>query len=140
MQKVLTKHADKLRFGLVGVINTAIDFGILFGLVAFGVDKLVANFVSTSVAFTFSFFVNKSYTFKDESKTTKSQIVLFLTITLAGLWVIQPLIIALLYPLFEAGGLNRESSLLISKLIATVATMLWNYVLYKKFVFKKVSV
>lgn len=136
MQKAPAKHADKLRFMLVGGTNTVIDFGILFGLVALGLDKLVANFVSTSLAFTFSFFVNKSYTFKDNSKTTKRQIVLFLSITLIGLWIIQPLIIALIYPLFEASGLNRESSLLVSKLIATVVTMAWNYLLYRKFVFR----
>ena len=137
MQNLLKKHDKKLRFGLVGGANTAIDFGILFGLVFFGVDKLAANFVSTGVAFVFSFFVNKSFTFKSTSGNTKKQFVLFLIITLFGLWVIQPVIISGTTWVLDETGLSSGLVLLIGKLIATVATLIWNYVLYSRFVFRK---
>lgn len=139
MQKLLKKHADKLRFALVGVANTAIDFGILFGLVFFGVDKLVANFISTGVAFIFSFYVNKSFTFKQSSKASKKQFGLFLLITLAGLWVIQPIIISLVGLILTSTNLGAGLTLLTGKLVATVATLIWNFVLYKKYVFIKNS-
>ena len=73
MQEIAKKHADKLRFTIVGSINTVIDFSILFTLATlFNVPKELANFVSTFVAFLFSFFANKKYTFKSTSKNLKN--------------------------------------------------------------------
>lgn len=137
MQNLLKKHAEKLRFALVGGANTAIDFGILFGLVFLGVDKLVANFFSTGIAFIFSFFVNRSFTFKSTGGNTKKQFVIFLVITLFGLWVIQPAIIAAVAWLLDSSDLSKPIILLVGKLTATIATLIWNYVLYSKFVFIK---
>ena len=138
MQNLLKKHAEKLRFGLVGVANTVIDFGILFGLVFFGVDKIVANFFSTGTAFVFSFFVNRSFTFKSVGGNTKRQFAYFLIITLSGLWIIQPLIINGIAALLAHHGLSSGFILLAGKLVATVATLIWNYLLYKKHVFTEV--
>ena len=137
MQNLLKKHAEKLRFELVGGANTAIDFGILFGLVFFGVDKLVANFFSTGTAFVFSFFVNRSFTFKSVGGNTKKQFGLFLVITLFGLWVIQPVLISGVAWLLAGASLSDGVVLLIGKLVATVATLIWNYILYGRYVFRK---
>jgi len=137
LQNLLKKHAEKLRFGLVGGANTAIDFGILFALVFLGVDKLVANFFSTGIAFVFSFYVNRSFTFKSTGGNTKKQFGLFLVITLFGLWVIQPAIIAATAWLLASSDLSKSIILLAGKLLATVATLIWNYILYSKFVFIK---
>ncbi len=137
MQNLLKNHAEKLRFALVGGANTAIDFGILFGLVFLGVDKLVANFFSTGVAFIFSFYANRSFTFKSIGGNTKKQFGLFLLITLFGLWVIQPAIIAFVAWLMNSSGLSKPIILLAGKLTATIVTLVWNYILYSKFVFIK---
>ena len=137
MQNLIKKHAEKLRFAIVGGANTAIDFGILFALVFLGVDKLVANFFSTGIAFIFSFYVNRSFTFKSTGGNTKKQFGLFLIITLFGLWVIQPAIIAFVAWLLASSNLSKPIILLAGKLLATVATLIWNYVLYSKFVFIK---
>ena len=65
MQEILKKHADKLRFLIVGSTNTVLDFGILFSLTIFlNVPKEFANFISTFVAFLFSFFANKKIYFQ----------------------------------------------------------------------------
>lgn len=137
MEKLLKKHAEKVKFIIVGGANTAIDFVILFGLTFLGVDKLVANFFSTSVALVFSFFVNKSFTFKNETKNAKKQFALFLVITLFGLWVIQPLVILGVTSLTESFITNSAVSLFIAKLVATVASLIWNYIFYSRIVFKK---
>ena len=138
MQEIAKKHADKLRFTIVGSINTVIDFSILFTLtILFNVPKELANFISTFVAFLFSFFANKKYTFKSTSKNLKRQFLLFTVVTLFGLWVIQTIIIAAITPVFTNLGVNKPVDLLISKLIATVASLIWNYTLYSKVVFKK---
>ena len=138
MQEVVKKHTDKLRFTIVGSINTVIDFSILFTLTTlFNVPKELANFISTFVAFLFSFFANKKYTFKSTSKNLKKQFLLFTVVTLFGLWVIQTIIIAAITPAFTNLGVNKPAALLISKLIATAASLIWNYTLYSKVVFKK---
>lgn len=137
MQNLLKNHAEKLRFALVGSANTAIDFGLLFAFVAFGLPVIASNFVSTSVALTFSFFANKTFTFKDDSKNHGSQLVNFLIITLFGLWVIQPIIIEGTKLLTSNLSLNNSVVLLIGKLLATAVTLIWNYLLYRKFVYKK---
>lgn len=134
MKALLKKHESKLRFAFIGGINTAIDFGILFLLTALGLDKLVANFFSTSVAFVFSFFANRTFTFKSTG-SAKKQFLPFLIVTLIGLWVLQPLVILGVTQLLHA--LNDSLALFIAKLIATIVSLVWNYILYSRFVFKK---
>jgi putative flippase GtrA len=128
---------EKVKFGIVGIANTALDFAVLFLLVSLGLDKIVANFFSTSVAFTFSFFVNKSFTFKSTGGNLKKQLALFIVITAVALWVIQPLIITGVSALLAPLALNSSLVLLIGKLLATVASLVWNYIFYSRFVFKK---
>jgi len=137
MEKTLEKHGQKFRFVLVGGANTALDFLLLFLFTNIGVHKIVANYLSTSIALIFSFFVNKSFTFKDKSKNAKKQFVLFLAVTLAGLWIIQPLVIWVTSNFIEAYVENNNVNLFIAKLIATVASLIWNYLLYSRLVFKK---
>lgn len=138
MQEIAKKHANKIRFTIVGSINTIIDFSILFILTTlFNIPKELANFISTFVAFLFSFFANKKYTFKSTSKNLKKQFLLFTIVTLFGLWVIQTIIIAAITPVSTNLGVNKATALLISKLIATIASLIWNYTLYSKLVFKK---
>jgi len=137
MEKLIKKHAEKLRFGVVGGANTALDFGILFTLVFFGFDRIASNYISTTIAFVFSFFVNRSFTFKSKASNTKKQFGLFLVITLFGLWVIQPIIITGVAWMISDLGIPNSIVLFIGKLLATVVTLVWNYVLYAKYVFKK---
>lgn len=78
MQEIAKKHADKLRFTIVGSINTIIDFSILFTLtMLFNIPKELANFISTFVTFLFSFFANKKYTFKSTSKNLKTVSIIY---------------------------------------------------------------
>ena len=138
MQEIVKKHTDKLRFAIVGGVNTALDFSILFILtMLFNIPKELANFISTFISFLFSFFANKKYTFKSTSKNLKKQFLLFTVVTLFGLWVIQTIIITAITPVFTNLGVNKPAALLISKLIATAASLIWNYTLYSRVVFKK---
>lgn len=78
MKKIIKKFAKQLRFGVVGIINTIIDFSLLFLLVLFGLPTIPSNFISTTSALIFSFFANKKFTFKDSDKNYLRQLVLFL--------------------------------------------------------------
>ncbi len=134
MKQLIKKHESKLRFAFIGGLNTAIDFGILFFLNSLGFNKYIANIASTFVAFVFSFFANRSFTFKSK-KDAHKQIIPFLVVTLTGLWVFQPVIIWLV--LMPLQSINQTVALFIAKLVATVVSLIWNYVLYSRFVFNK---
>lgn len=127
------------RFAIVGTINTIIDFGLLFSLTFLGLPKLAANTVSTGTAFVFSFFANKKYTFKSTSKNIKYEIVSFVIITLFGLWVLQNAMIWLTTPLIKSFITNEQISLFAAKLFATAVSLIWNYCLYERIVFRKES-
>ena len=141
MKPVLKKHGTKIRFALVGGINTLIDFGLLFAFSSlWGIPRGFSNILSTSVAFIFSFFANKRYTFKSTDKDNiVREMVLFAVVTLFGLWIIQSLIIHFLTPFIASFGLSDELSLFVAKLVATAASLIWNYILYSKVVFKSKS-
>jgi putative flippase GtrA len=137
MKALLKKHATKVRFGLVGAANTALDFGLLLMLANFfAVPHVIANIISSSIAFISSFFANKKYTFKTTGQSVVREMILFTVVTLFGLWVIQSAIIALLTPPIQAIVTNDTITLVIAKLVATLASLTWNYVLYSKVVFK----
>ncbi len=125
------------RFAIVGTINTAIDFGLLFLLTFLGLPKIAANTVSTGSAFVFSFFANKKYTFKSTNKNIKYEIISFIIITLFGLWVLQNGIIWLITPLIKNIVSQEQLALFAAKLLATAVSLVWNYCLYDKVVFKK---
>lgn len=137
MKALLKKHATKVRFGLVGAANTALDFGLLLVLANFfAVPHVIANIISSSIAFVSSFFANKKYTFKTTGQSVVREMILFTVVTLFGLWVIQSAIIALLTPPIQAIVTNDTITLVIAKLVATLASLTWNYILYSRIVFK----
>lgn len=128
-----------VRFGLVGIINTILDFGLLFLFRALGIPVEIANIMSTGTAFIFSFYANKKYTFKTTDTNIIYEMTLFILVTLSGLWILQTGIIAILQPPITTIVKRPNLALLIAKLIGTAASLTWNYILYSRFVFKKSS-
>ena len=125
------------RFLLVGGANTLIDFAVLLGLTALGLGLWPANVVSTAVALVFSFFANRSFTFRSDAGGPR-QVVLFLTVTLVGLWLLQPLVMQAFLWLCSTvfpGILQPTVALVFAKLAATAVTLVWNFVLYRTVVF-----
>lgn len=137
MKATIKKHAEKIRYVIVGGFNTFLDFLILFVLVGFGLDKIPANYISTTVTMIISFFLNKSFTFESKDGNARKQFALFIIITASGLWIIQPIIITFVTWALASLNLPAPVSLFIAKSIATVATLIWNYIWYSRAVFKK---
>ncbi len=142
------------KFGLVGIINTLLDFGLfnLFTSSLVGFSLYQANIISTTVAMAFSFFANKRLVFKQEGGNLLKQALVFVAVTGFGLWVLQNGIIKLLvdvwpaplnlaYSVVQVLGLDQILSQDFvtkngAKAVATLVSLTWNYVLYKKVVFK----
>ena len=125
------------RFASVGIINTALDFILLFILKSLGLPAVTANFISSTTAFAFSFTANKKYTFKSSGGNATRQIILFIVVTLVGLWVFQNIVIYFTEDIFANLFDNDEIGLLVSKLLATAVSMTWNYIMYASVVFKQ---
>jgi glycosyltransferase involved in cell wall biosynthesis len=137
--KLTSANSQKIRFGAIGLLNTALDFGLLFLFTSFGLASTTANTISTGIALVFSFFANKNYTFKEKKGNQWRQIVLFFIVTLFGLWVIQNITIDILKPWLMSMGVGEGLSLFVAKSVATAFSMVWNYILYDRVVFRKNS-
>lgn len=125
------KYKSIIKFGIVGCINTAVDF-ITFTLLltTLGMDKLVCQVGGYSMGIINSFVLNKLWTFNDkkEKANTISQFVKFVIINLISLGI-------------SLVGLNILSNKLyinvyVSKVIVTLFLQVFNYVVYKVFIFK----
>lgn len=130
------KNSTKFRFLVVGGTNTLIDFGLLFTLKALGLPAIGANVISTTAAFIFSFFANKKYTFQSKSANIKRELLLFTAVTLFGLWVLQSVAIAAISAALSSFSLDDTTVLLIAKIGATAVSLVWNFLLYSRVVFK----
>lgn len=142
------------KFGLVGIINTIIDFGIYNILTGkrFKWSRIKANIVSTTTAMIFSFFANERFVFRAQSGNIWLQALSFYLVTAFGLYVLQNLIIHFLSKRWQllpnlavrivhALGLKkwlndefvRKNT---AKLAATAVSLTWNFVLFQYVVFR----
>lgn len=131
---------EKIRFGLVGLVNTVVDFGVLSVLsLLVGVPVFMANIISTSCALVVSFLLNKKAVFGNRSEVSSRQIISFLLVTLSGLWVLQTLVMMVVWWVIYSviGEFQLALSLIVGKVIATAVTLVWNYLWYSRVVFRK---
>lgn len=138
------------KFGLVGILNTLIDF-IVYNVLSsvVGLSLVKSNIVSTSIAMIFSFTANKRVVFRKRKGSVAKQAILFFVVTAFGLYVIQTGAIKILTEVWlapitlllaVAHGLNivNHDQFLAkngAKALATVLSLAWNYIMYKKVVF-----
>ncbi len=130
-----------MRFGVIGVMNTAIDFGILNLLLATtGRTDLaiVFNTISFSVAVTNSYFWNKYWTFEERGRGTTAQFFEFLVVSIAAL-IINDTVLYLLVRYVKITTVDPRVVINGAKLVATLASMTWNFLGYRFVVFKEKS-
>lgn len=147
----LTERAGKLRrnqkarFVAVGIVNTLIDFTLFNILIKIiGLSVPVSNIMSTSVAMIASYLLNKRAFFNNHETISMRQVVLFFTVTLLGIWLIQTLIVVHVYEwLKQVVDTHVDSSLLswfllnVAKASGVVVGAIWNYLWYSRVVFNK---
>jgi len=134
--KKLTRN-KKFRFIIVGGANTVIDF-VFYNLLSkvLGLALPVANMISSFTAMLFSFFMNKKWTFRSSGKNYLREVTLFFIFTIISIWVIQSGLIWLVEnTLTDIDWQNFWAKNLL-KVVASVPSLIWNYVMYNKFVFK----
>lgn len=127
-----------LTFAVIGVGNTIIDFGIYYLLTRYTIffnyhtpGRYVANSISFLIATTFSFWMNRSWTFRRKDRPTLSESLRFYATTVGGLFVNN----FFLFFLGDFIGIND----LVAKAFSTVFSTIWNFVFKKLWVFTPVT-
>lgn len=136
----LGKFRELIVFGLVGVSNTVLDIGvtvILSWLLSVTSGFLLAgvNVIGFTTAVINSYFLNKYWTFRHEKKSSRSEFIKFVAISLGGL-IINTSVLLISETLLSDIVTSDQIRVLAGKLTATIFTLAWNYGGYKLFVFK----
>lgn len=133
------------KFFIVGIVNTGIDFAVLNTEMALtgissGTPLIIFNMISFSVAVVNSYYLNKFWTFEDKkadgSKATvkMSQ---FIGVSLVGLMINSMVVYGFVSVVPIMFGLSPIAWTNIGKIIATGVSLIWNFVGYKLWVFKR---
>ena len=127
------------KFALVGVLNTAIDFGILNLLILItgftaGAGIGIINIPSFTLAILNSYIWNRKWVFENAKQ---GNFFVFVAVTVIGLLINTTVVVVVttwIPPLF---GLSPTLWANVAKVFATGFSMVWNFTGYKLVVFKR---
>lgn len=128
------------RFGVVGTLNTAIDFGVLniISLVTGVTGGLViggVNIPGVTLALANAYFFNKLWVFgHQDGKGILHDLPKFLLVS--GTSIIINSGIVILATSYPAVSFNAQTWLNVAKVFATVFSLVWNFLGYKFIVFR----
>jgi putative flippase GtrA len=122
------------KFGTIGVINLIINYAVFNALVltVFPHGQLKANVVATVVATTFSYFMNRHWTFRHRPKSAiRREYVLFFGFNLAGLMIELGVLAMAKYGF----GLTSLLALNVAKTFGVGLGTIFRFWAYRTFVF-----
>lgn len=114
--------AQFLKFGVVGLIATGIDFGVMIFLTeVFGVDPVISSGISFCTSTVFNYLASMRFVFRHrEDLSKRREFIIFVVLSLIGLGLNQ---------LIMWGGTTvlGENWYVLVKVLATGVVMLWNF-------------
>lgn len=116
-----------IKFGITGVMNTAVDFFVFTVLSWVGVGMYLAQVISYSAGMLNSYTINRKWTFQTKGRFISAQMIKFIAANLTLLCVS-------LVVLKVATGVGLHK--LIAKLCATAVTMVLGFIVNRLWVFK----
>ena len=119
-----------IRFGLVGVVATVIDFGVLVLLKEWlNVDVLVASAASFSVSVIANYILSMLFVFQSAQKNKVKEFLIFVVLSVGGLLINQLVM--------WIGTEFLSAYYLLVKVFATIFVPIYNFVTRKIFLEKK---
>lgn len=120
-----------VKFGVVGILATALDYGIMVILTEWvGVYYLLSSTISFTLSLLFNYVCSMCFVFeREEGRSRGKELVIFGMLSLMGLVLNQ----AVLWLLVE----KQHIYYMVSKAAAAVLVMGWNFVSRKLFLEKK---
>lgn len=127
------------KFGLVGVLNTAIDFGILNFLSSYtgatqGIALIPIKTFAFSIALINSYFWNKGWVFEGKKKVST---LTFVGVSAAGIAINVGAVYILTTVIQHPLNISNDIWLNIANVGATGLSLVWNFLGYRLIVFKK---
>lgn len=134
------------RFVAVGLLNTALDFTILTGLIYLmgyregeTIKLILLNTVSFLTAVTNSYFWNRAWSFQARSQSRGKEFVQYIIVTLIGL-VINDAMVAIGTAHFSTPlGFTSTNWVLTVKAAAVGISLFWNFIGYRFIVFRQTT-
>lgn len=128
VKRLLLKFKRLIKYGIVGVINTLVDYAVftlVYQLAKVSPDvSQIVGFMCGSVC---GYVLNSSFTFREGRGRTKGQFWQYVGVDIA-----LALFSGGMMRLASAAGINAY----LTKLVLTAAIMLLHYIIYKYIVFK----
>lgn len=118
-----------IKFGLVGVLNTIINWVLFILLNSIGVYYIISNIIAYSISTLNSYLWNSKWVFKYNGDNINQTTFKFITLNIIGL-VLNTIILFLLVDIIKLPKI-------ISLIITTGIVMILNYFINKLWVFKK---
>jgi putative flippase GtrA len=118
-------------FSLIGILNTAVDFGVYYVLTRnlnFLEFALAAKAISFCFGVLFSFFMNRYWTFSKRESVVSGELIRFFGTVGSGIFINM----GVYYFTIAVLGLHD----LFGVLLAAAATALWGFLFSKFYVFK----
>ena len=128
MEKLKALFVQAVKFGLVGVINTLVDYlsyTLLLFIPFFAENYVLAQIIGYSLGLCNSLVLNKRWTFAQREPMTRRQLACFLAVNLAALAASTGILVLM--------QMNRY----IGKAISVVGSMAVNFVGNKLLVFRE---
>ncbi len=120
---------ELIKFGVVGFLNVLVDWGIyLLTTRVFGLALFLAKAISSLVALTSSYILNRRWTFRSSEKRIAAEAARFLIVN--GIGIIWN---NLIFALFVRIGLFDVYALILT----TVIVFFWNFILTRFWAFRK---
>lgn len=122
-----TLLAQLAKFGIVGVVATVIDFGVM-NVLHYGMhlDILIANTVGFIISLIFNYLASMKFVFEHrEGMSRRREFAIFVVLSIIGLLLNDGIVVAL------NKGLALEANL--AKIAATALVMIYNFVTRKIF-------
>jgi putative flippase GtrA len=120
--------APLLKFGMIGILNTGVDFAVFTVLTLWDVPLLIAQCISYACGVLNSFIMNRTWTFQRRGQFA-GQLIKFSSLSLLTLLITYGLLV----------GFNRYFGwpILISKFSASGMSLIVNFVGSRLWVFKE---
>jgi putative flippase GtrA len=124
------RKAAMLKFGIVGLLNTGVDFAVFTVLTLWDVPLLIAQCISYACGVLNSFIMNRTWTFQHRGQYTR-QLIKFIAVNLLTLLITYGLLVFF----------NRYVgwTMLFSKLIATGMSLIVNFAGSRLWVFRETN-
>ena len=127
MKSKLTKARmfEIIKFGFTGGVCFLIDYGIMVLLTdVFGVHYLVSSGISFTVSVVINYMMCVQWVFKSDKKQSRKAVLIFVGSSIVGLFLNQ----IFMWLFVDLIRVDYK----ISKIIATILVMIWNYFAKRK--------